>query len=485
MIDNLIIQEPEIKFCDMYHVLKKNLLPEGFLLKNQHFYCQSSMDFNNISRASCEMLNNWRQNNIMEERQAFRGVKMQIDPDTAKNIVSTLKSGVIPGTGSEFICTGRGKALKEFEGCLGSIEKGGGIVKFITGEYGSGKSFLLNNVRQLALNRDFAVCSLQIGNGLNLSSFDALYYSIMHNITIKDSTNGSDFETIFGSWIGRLKLTCDKNRVYEEINEVIASLDNFNSSFSRAFLTYIKARISHDSQLSSAAASWIKGEKNIPAQLKAKFNVKGDIDKLTAIDSFKAFLHLLKLLGYKGLVLLVDELELLMSQRADVRKICYENLRYIVDSTCGGDFKNCLFVFAATDEFFEDRERGVKTYHALYQRLGDAPLSDNPVVMDMRLPIMRMTKLSHDDLLMLAEKIILLHKTAYNWTPYITAESARNWVLLTLNKGKSGSQLVNTREFNKKLIEFLDILEQNPGYNMLNSGTNPVNRINPEVFINI
>ena len=409
---------------------------------------------------------------------------MHIDTATARNIISTLKSGVIPETGSELICTGRDRAAKEFESCLDSIEKGGGIVKFITGEYGSGKSFMLNKIRQLAVNQDFTVCSLQIGNGLNLSSFDALYYSIMHNITIKDSTEGTDFETIFGSWIGRLKLNYDKDRVYKEINNVVTSLDNFNSSFSRAFLTYIKARISQDTQLSNAAASWIKGEKNIPAQLKAKFNIKGDIDKLTAIDSFKAFIHLIKLLGYKGMVILVDELELLMSQRSDIRKICYENLRYIIDNTCGGEFKNCLFVFAATDDFFEDSEKGIKTYHALYQRLGEAPPSDNPVVMDMRLPVMRMTKLSHDDLLMLAERIIALHKAAYNWKPYINAESARNWALLTLSRDKTGSQLVNTREYNKKLIEFLDILEQNPGYNFLNSDSKPVNRIKPEVFIN-
>lgn len=410
---------------------------------------------------------------------------MHIDTAAARNIISTLKSGVIPDTGSEFICTGRDRAVKEFENCLGAIEKGDGIVKFITGEYGSGKSFMLNKIKQLAVNQDFAVCSLQIGNGLNLGSFDALYYSIMHNISIKASVTGTDFETIFGSWIGRLKLSYDKKRVYEEINEVVTSLDNFNSSFARAFLTYIKARISKDSELSNAATSWIKGEKNIPAQLKARFHVKGDIDKLTSIDSLKAFMHLLKLLGYKGMVILVDELELIMSQRSDIRKNCYENLRYIIDSTFGGDFKNCLFVFAATDDFFEDNEKGIKTYHALYQRLGEAPSTDNPFVMDMRLPVMKMTKLSYEDLLLLAERIIALHKTAYNWAPYINAESARNWALLTLNKDKSGSQLVNIREFNKKLIEFLDILEQNPGYNFLNNDLKHVNRIKPEVFVNV
>lgn len=193
------------------------------------------------------------------------------------------------------------------------------------------------------------------------------------------------------------------------------------------------------------------------------------MDKQSSIDSFKAFLHLLKLLGYKGMVILVDELELLMNQRSDIRKNCYQNLRYIIDNTLGGEFKNCFFVFAATDEFFTDSERGIKTYHALYQRLGEASPSDPGLVSDMRLPVIRMTRLSQDDLLSLAEKLIALHKTAYNWAPYINAEAAMNWALLTLKKDRNGSLLANTREFIKKLIEFLDTLEQNPGYNRMNS----------------
>jgi Protein of unknown function (DUF2791). len=404
----------------------------------------------------------------------------------ARHIINTLKSGVIPDTDLDILCTGRDKVINELGRCLDIIKEGNGCVKFVAGEYGSGKSFILGKLRQLAVKRDFAVCRIQINKSFNLSSFDSFYYNVMHNLTIKaSSSDGTDFETIFGSWIGRLKLSYDKNSVYEKINEVIASLENFNSSFARAFLTYIRSRINQDFELSNAAASWIKGEKNIPAVLKAKFDVVGDIDKHTSIDSLKAFTHLLKLLGYNGLVILIDELELLMSLRSDIRKTSFENLRYIIDNSFGGEFRSCMFVFAATDDLFIDEERGIKTYHALYQRLGEYVPGKTNQATDIRQPVLHMTKLDYEELLMLTERIMDIHKVAFNWIPSINSDAARNWALLTLNKEITNKQPVNTREFIKKLIEFLDILEQNRGYNLVNSELKMLKHNTPEIYDNV
>ena len=190
---------------------------------------------------------------------------------------------------------------------------------------------------------------------------DIFYYSVMHNITVKMSNAGGvDFEELFDKWLEKLKNNPSRGHASDEIRAAVTTLDSFNSSFARAFLTYIKARISNDAELSGAAASWIKGEKNIPASLKARFDVKGDIGKAQSMDALKAFIHLLTLAGYRGLVILADELETAMELRSDFRMGCYENIRYLVDSCGGGDFKSCLFVFAGTDRVFNDAEKGMK-----------------------------------------------------------------------------------------------------------------------------
>ncbi len=411
---------------------------------------------------------------------------MQIDVMEAKHIIHTLKNGVIPDANPDLLCLGRDSIVKEMDRCLDLAEEGSGSVKFISGEYGSGKSFMLNKIRQQAVGRNFAVSRLQINKGFNFSSFDVLYYTIMHNLATRlTGADGTDFEGLFKDWIESLKNNLTKNQAFDHINGVVASLNNFNSSFARAFLTFIRSRISREQELANAAASWIKGERNIPAALKAKFDVKGDIDRHTSIDSLKAFIHLLKLIGCKGLVVLVDELELVMGLRSDIRRSCYENLRYILDNTFGGDFGNCLFVFASTDELFQDNEKGIRAYHALYQRLGEAISKSPSHMQDMRQPVLPLPRLTKDELLILTGRIADIHIAAYSWKPSISAEALRNWTLLTLNKEKGGAFPINTREFIKKLVEILDILEQNPGYNLFNTELKIVNKNGADTFVNV
>ena len=160
-------------------------------------------------------------------------------------------------------------------------------------------------------------------------------------------------------------------------------------------------------------------------------------------------------------------------------------MQNIVDSCGGGDFKSCLFVFAGTDTVFEDEEKGVKTYHALYQRLGEAISKSTTSISDMRQPVLRLGRLDNEELQQLTDRIVEIHKTAYNWEPKISSEAARNWTLLTLSKEKGSTHTINTREFIIKLVEILDILEQNPGYNLYNTELKIVNRNGIDMFVNV
>lgn len=411
---------------------------------------------------------------------------LQFDSNEAVRIIHALKNGVIPDAGFELLCVGRDRETKELGRCLDFTGEGNACVKFIAGEYGSGKSFLLHAARQLAIRRNFVVSRLQINKSFHLNSPEVLYYSIMHNLTMKDTgSTGTDFEGLFDVWISKLKSETSRERASNEIKEVIHTLNSYNSSFARAFLTYIKARIAQDSELAHASASWIKGEKNIPASVKARFDVKGDVDKHNSIDFLKAFIRLLSLIGYKGLLIEVDEVELVMGLRSDLRRSSYETLRFLVDTCFGGDFKSCMFLFAGTREVFDDEERGMKTYQALYQRLGDPLTKNSPSMTDMRQPVLRLNPFTLEDLQILTQRIVGLHKLSFDWEPEISVEAIRNWTLMTLSKDRGGRILpVNTREFTVKLIEILDIMEQNPGSHLFTSELRMVNKNGVDVFIN-
>lgn len=403
----------------------------------------------------------------------------------AKRIINALRTGVIPDADLEILNVGRDREIAELNRCIENAAGGDGVVKFIAGEYGSGKSFMLSLVRQLAVKNNLLVSRIQINKGFYLNNMETLYYNVMHNLLSRAiDASGTDFEDIFGIWISRLQAYDSKEYASNEIKNVIASLNNYNSSFARAFLTYIRAKIGNDTELSSAAASWIKGEKNVPAALKAKFEVKGEIDRQNSIDFLKAFVNLVTLLGFKGMVILIDELELIMSTRSDIRRSCYENLRYIIDASGAGEFNKCMFIFAGTNEIFEDEEKGVKTYYSLYQRLGNLSGRNVSVLPDARQPVMHLRKLSLEDLHQLTDRITAYHMKAYNWTPKNSSEAIKNWVLVNFKKEKNSVFPVNTREYVTKLVNILDVMEQNPENNIYNSELKMINKDGVITFVN-
>jgi hypothetical protein len=402
----------------------------------------------------------------------------------AKRVLNALKYGVIPDAGLEPLSTGREKELAELEGCLKNVSEGNSAVKFISGEYGSGKSFLMSLFGQTAIRKGFLVSRVVISKSFGLYSLEGLYYNIMHNLSLHGAeTRGTEFEEIFDLWVGGLKSYPDREKASEEIRKVIHTLNNYNSSFARAFLTYVKARIGNDTELSNAAASWIKGEKNIPAHLKLRFDVKGDMDRQNSMDFLKAFTSLVSLLGYKGILIAVDEIELLMGLRSDLRKSAYENLRYLVDSCGASDFTNCMFIFAGTEEFFTDEEKGIKTYAALYQRLGNGT-GGNSSFPDARKPVMSLKKLGLEDIQALTDKVLRYHTEAYGWTPKISSEAIRNWVLVEFKKTGNPIASVNIRRYITKLMEILDVMEQNPENRLYCTELRLIRKNGADMFVN-
>lgn len=410
---------------------------------------------------------------------------MELTVHRARNIINALKNGVVPDCDPELLCVGRNREIKEFERCFEVTYGGSGTVKFLNGEYGSGKSFLMNVIKQTAVKNDFIVSKIQVDRGFRFNNLEHLYYHVMHNLTL-NITGGSvtSFESIFDLWISRLQESANKDSATAEINKVISTLNRYNMSFARAFLAYIRARIEKDRVLSDAIASWLMGEKNIPAHLKAKFDVVGSVDRLNSIDFLKAFVNLIKLLGYSGLIILIDELELIMNERIDIRRVSYENLRNIIDICCSGELGSCMFVFAATNDFFENPEKGVKTYEALSQRLGDAIDKSNSALYDVRQPVIRLKKLSTEEFQELTDRVIDIYKTLYNFEPITSNESIRSWTFISC--GKFGAKLseLSIREYLTKLIEVLDIIEQHPENRLFTSELKTVKKGNTEVYIN-
>ena len=410
---------------------------------------------------------------------------MELTVQRARNIINALKNGVVPDCDLELLCVGRDREVKEFQRCFQVVSEGSGTVKFLNGEYGSGKSFFMNVIKQAAVKNDFIVSKVQVDRGFRFNNLEHLYYHVMHNLALNIAEDSAtSFESIFDLWISKLQESSNKDSAAAEINHVISSLNRYNMSFARAFLAYIRARIEKNTVLSDTIASWLMGEKNIPASIKAKFDVVGSVDRLNSIDFLKAFVKLIKLLGYSGLIILIDELELIVNERIDIRRVSYENLRNIIDICCSGELGSCMFVFAATNDFFENPEKGIKTYEALSQRLGDATDKSNSALYDVRQPVIRLHKLNTEEFQELTDRVINIYKMLYNFVPANSNESIRSWTFISLRKFGGKLAELSIREYLTKLIEVLDIMEQHPENKLFTSELKAVKKGDTEVYIN-
>ena len=410
---------------------------------------------------------------------------MELTVQRARNIINALKNGVVPDCDLELLCVGRDREVKEFQRCFQVVSEGSGTVKFLNGEYGSGKSFFMNVIKQSAVKNDFIVSKVQVDRGFRFNNLEHLYYHVMHNLALNIAEDSAtSFESIFDLWISKLQESSNKDSAAAEINHVISSLNRYNMSFARAFLAYIRARIEKNTVLSDTIASWLMGEKNIPASIKAKFDVVGSVDRLNSIDFLKAFVKLIKLLGYSGLIILIDELELIVNERIDIRRVSYENLRNIIDICCSGELGSCMFVFAATNDFFENPEKGIKTYEALSQRLGDAIDKSNSALYDVRQPVIRLHKLNTEEFQELTDRVINIYKMLYNFVPANSNESIRSWTFISLRKFGGKLAELSIREYLTKLIEVLDIMEQHPENKLFTSELKAVKKGDTEVYIN-
>ncbi len=382
----------------------------------------------------------------------------------AQSILQSLKSGVIPSDYHELFRIPREDELAECQRCLELTASGSGLVKIITGEYGVGKSLFLVDLQKIAQEQKFVVARLQLNKNFKFNKFEEIYYQVMHNLAVHTSeVSESGFEKMFDLWLKGLQKLNDQE-AGQRIQAITDSVHRQHGDFARAFLAYIRGRIRNDQEQIQVAASWIKGEAHLPANLKHKIGVKGQVERENAWDFLATFTHMSRCLGYRGLLLLVDELESILTVRSDIRQAIYENIRYLIDSTHNGQLPWTMVAFVGTDNLLYDQERGFAQYEPLAQRLGglSTPLPSGK--RDIRQPIMRLAPLSLAGITILTERVLLLHKGAYGWNPNIAAELLRNWALFECHKGNRIVLPINTRLFLQNLVKILDIMEQ--GTNM-------------------
>jgi P-loop Domain of unknown function (DUF2791) len=406
------------------------------------------------------------------------GAKVNPDQFICESIVRALKGGLVPSRGLDRIAVGREGELKELRRDLEFSRHGGAWVRCFSGDYGVGKTFLCSLLREEAWHTGFVVAAVDLGRDAPFHKFEVIYHRIMEGMRTDHFREVPAFEFILQEWLFNLEKEVQRARglnplnpehrgeistiVAHQINEQLAKLRIYDSSFANALRGYYTASQQGNEVVATAAGGWLKGDPNIPAELRREFNIRGTVDKDNAFNFLQAMAALVVHIGYAGLIILFDEAELIRGiSRTDSRNAAYESIRSLMDKTAQGEFAHCGFIFAGTEDLFSDELRGVASYQALFDRL--KPERGKRRTKDFRQPLIALDGFDRLKLHEVALKVREVHGMAYSWEP---AERLTDELLKRLIEEiavRFGEKFKTVpRGFLKVVVDILDELEQSP-----------------------
>lgn len=406
------------------------------------------------------------------------GMKMDKEQFICESLVRALKSGLVPARGIERIAVGRDSEIKQLSRDLEFVKNGGAWVKFFSGDYGVGKTFLCSLLREEAWKEGFVVSAVDLGREAPFHKFEVIYHQIMEGVRTDHFRDVPAFEFIVQEWLFNLEKEVQRARglnplnhehraeistiVEHQINEDLAKVRIYDTSFANALRGYYVASQQSNEAVATAAIGWLKGEPNVPADLRKEFNIRGTVDKENALNFLRAMAALIVRIGYTGLIVLFDEAELIRDiARSDSRQAALENIRLLMDKTVQSEFGQCGFIFAGTEDLFNDDRRGIPSYQALHDRL--KPERGRRKSRDVRQPLVQLEGFDQAKLQEVARKVREVHGIAYAWQPAdrLTDELLTRFIEDIAARFGAKFKTV-PRGFLKVLVDILDELDQDP-----------------------
>ncbi len=396
------------------------------------------------------------------------------------SLLASVSAGVVPRAGAPYIAIGRKDEIAALLGDLEQVNEGGGSMRFLIGRYGSGKSFLMQLIRGYALERDFLTADADLSPERRLygtgGSGVATYRELMKNLASKASPDGGALSRILARWIGELQTRVVQSGVAAESPAFMPALERAASDalrdmeflvggfdFARVITAYYQAYQADDDEKKSACLRWLRGEfaNKSEARRDLGFSVSVIIDDDNWYDFLKLWAALSRMMGYRGLVVFVDECVNLykISHRVS-RENNYEKILSMFNDTLQGRASGLALILGGTPQFLEDTRRGLFSYEALRSRLCDSRFALEGFK-NLIGPVIRLRRLSDDELFALIVRVTKLYAQNYNQEPRITEEQMVTFLQICLSRAGADS-MITPREMLRDYMTVLNILMQNP-----------------------
>ena len=404
--------------------------------------------------------------------------KRRVPKRIAQTVLNSLKGGVVPRIGLPYITVGRKAEIEALLHDVDVIQEGGASFRFIVGRYGSGKSFLLQTIRNYVMDKNFVVVDgdlsperrLQGSKGQGL----ATYRELIQNLSTKTRPEGGALTLILDRWINSVQtqvvgegIASDDPKfeaaVDQKIYGVISSLNELVHGFDFAKLLnmYYHAYMSGDDETKAKVVKWFRGEYSHKTEAKKDLGVDIIISDSDWYEYLKLFATFFRQAGYAGLMIMIDELvNIYKIPNAISRQYNYEKILTMYNDTLQGKAKYLGIIMCGPPQAVEDRRRGVYSYEALRSRLASGKFAQEGA-RDMYAPVIRLEPLTAEEMLVLTEKLADMHANLYGYERTITDNDLAQFIKIEYARVGADTS-ITPREIIRDFIELLDIVWQNP-----------------------
>ncbi len=316
--------------------------------------------------------------------------------DQAFRIISALRKGTPPDEGIDLFSVGRKELLSYFDKKLIEIKTYGvSDVKFISADFGHGKSHFLDLLQDLAHKHNFVVSKVELhSTEVPFDQLLAVLQRMMAKIvTPRHRING--LEALLNEWCDKVK-SKNEREIFKSLEEAGIYPDMRLKLFD--YQRHYNNPSGPEYKQCLQVLKWFEGAETPSRTFR---NVR---------EYLHSFIVFIRSLGYSGFVVMLDEAEAITSlTRITKRDLANENIRQIIDND--QDTRGFYFIFASTPTFLSgEDERGAQTYDALWRRIRD-PLQEirqkslEKVIVDL-------PRLTEEEFFKLATKIKSVYKIA-------------------------------------------------------------------------
>ncbi|MDR1498770.1 MAG: ATP-binding protein [Rickettsiales bacterium] len=384
-------------------------------------------------------------------------------------IIESLKAGITPKIGLKHIQVGRKLEVEQIIKDLNVIADGSAKTRFIIGNYGSGKTFFLTLSKLMAQEKNFVVVNADITEDKILSSSDNrsqnLFTELVSNMSIKSKYNGGALQSVVERWLTNV-LGIRENIDLTEIRKILSPLENYTSSYDFCVVLsqYFQAYMNCDDLKMSNCLRWLRAEYDTKTDAKNDLGVRTIINNDNFYDYLKLFARFVKMAGYGGLLVLIDELAVVSRLKKQLRDKNFERILTIINDCLQGNAENIEFIFGGTIDFLEDEFRGMYSYGALKTRLAENQFS-NSECRDLSGLVMRLDNLTQEELFILLQNIRNVF-AEYDAKKYLLSDSNIEKYIRFVLSTLGAKSFLSPRESVKGFVGLLGQLENNPDKNI-------------------